>query len=215
MLKTVFGLAMLSLISATIMMAQAPPRRDRDERRGGADKLVAASVARMMALDADEDGKLSKAEVSDQRLASLFDRGDANHDGILTKDELTEFFIVEAASLQSGGPTFGGPPERFGGAEGGGPGGGRPGGQAGFGPPASFPRPGEVLPRFLQDELQLSRQQREQLEKLQADVDARLANILTDGQRDRLAELRARGPRGPGGPGNSGGRGERRPPRED
>lgn len=232
-MNTVCGLAgMALLVSTAVLVAQAPPRRGRDQRRGGSDELVAASIERMMQFDTDQDGKLTKAEVADQRLASLFDRGDADHDGVLTKEELTALFKREAALLQSGGPAFGGPPQRFGGPgrrgpddggpdsrRPGGPGGGGPGGRGGFGPPGGFPRPGEVLPRFVQDELQLTRRQRAQLEKLQADVDARLAKILTDEQRERLSELRDRGPggpadRGPGGP-PPGSPDEGRPPREE
>ena len=76
------------------------------------------------------------------------------------------------------------------------------------------------MPRFLQDELQLTRRQRAQLEKLQADVDARLARILTDEQREQLAELRDRAPGRPSGADRPGGpppddRGDLRPPRGD
>ncbi|HVA47764.1 MAG TPA: hypothetical protein VNH11_15455 [Pirellulales bacterium] len=79
------------------------------------------------------------------------------------------------------------------------------------GPPGGRPRPGEVLPRFVQDELKLTRRQRAQLEKLQADVDARLAKILTEEQLQRVSQMRDRGPGGPppggpppGGPGRFG-----------
>ena len=43
----------------------------------------------MMAFDKDKDGKLTKAEVSDERLHRLFDRADADKDGFVTKQELT------------------------------------------------------------------------------------------------------------------------------
>lgn len=253
MLKFFCGIAVVAIVAvATLTVAQPPERGRRGERRGrtpdeqNPEDMVTASVAKMMAFDADQDGKLSKAEVTDSRLASLFERADADKDEVVTKDELTALFKHEAAALpprRGGGPGgfgggpggfggFGGPPGGFGGPrEGGGPGG--PGGPNGFGPPGGGPggpRPGEVLPRFMQDELQLTQRQRTQLEKLQADVDARLARILSEEQLERLEELRNRGPRGPGEagrpgtPGRAGGpppddrddagprRGDRRPP---
>lgn len=97
MMKTLSSVVILLFVSATILTAQGPPRRG----RSGTGKLVAASVNRMLELDADKNGELSKAEVSDPRLASLFARADADHDGILTKDELTALFKREAEELRS------------------------------------------------------------------------------------------------------------------
>lgn len=198
MLKTIGIPAALAFVSATILLAQSPPRRAGGPRRGGVDELVSASVDRMLLLDADKDGKLSKAEVADQRLAAFFDRGDADHDGVLTKEELTVLFKREAAALHSDAPGAGGSPE-FGGL----------GAAPGFAPSGGFPRPGEVLPRFLQDALQLTADQRAELAKLQADVDARLGKILTQEQRERLNAFGQRGPRGPARPGVG------RPPRRE
>jgi hypothetical protein len=77
------------------------------------------------------------------------------------------------------------------------------------------PRPGEILPRFLRDRLELTADQEKQIEALQKDVDARLAKILTDEQRQQLKALRERGPGGfgpPGGPGGPPGGGDGFPP---
>lgn len=176
---------------------------------------MAASVSRMMAFDADQDGKLSKSEVTDRRLVPLFERADADQDGVVTEEELTALFKQEAPSPRAGGPGFGpGGPGGFGPPPGGAPApprggpGGPPGDDADGGPPpegpgafappgGAPPRPGEVLPGFLQDELQLTRRQRAQLEKLQQDVDTRLAKILTEEQRERLNEMSQRRPGGP------------------
>lgn len=75
-----------------------------------------------------------------------------------------------------GGPGFGGPP----------------GGMTAF----TLPRPGEVLPGPLQDQLKLSGEQKMQLGELQKDVDGRLEKILSDDQRTQLRELRDRPPGG-------------------
>ncbi|HVX15807.1 MAG TPA: EF-hand domain-containing protein [Pirellulales bacterium] len=197
MLKFIGSLGALVIVaSATVLVAQPPAFRGGGNRRGGGD-VVAGSVAKMMAFDKDEDGKLSKAEVTDARLEALFDRADADKDGVVTKEELTALFTREAASVRAGG----GPGGR------GGPPPGGPGGAGRFGPPEGSPfgrpRIGEVLPRFLQDELELTSRQRAKLDELQADVDERLARILTEEQRQTLAEMRDRGPGGPppGGPG--------------
>ena len=200
------------LAVATTLVAQGPPggrgaRGGRDPQDGR--DVVAASVAKMMAFDADEDGKLSKSEVTDPRLVPLFERADADQDGVVTREELTALFQKEAQP--AGGPSFGGfGPPPGGGRAGGPPRGAPPPGPDGGPPPEGLrrfgesgppggppPRPGEILPGFVQDELQLTRRQRAQLEKLQQDVDARLAKILTEEQRERLNEMSRRGPGGP------------------
>jgi EF hand len=145
-------------------------------------------VARMMAFDKDGDGKLAKSEMTDERLHRLFDRADADKDGTVTKAELTALEAKESASFR-GGPGGFGPP--------GGPG----------GPMMGPARPGEILPSFLQRALDLSSEQKAQLDELQKDVDSRLAKILTDAQKKTLAQMRRRGPGGPGGFGPPGRRG--------
>ena len=44
--------------------------------------------ARFATADANKDGRLSRDEVKDSRLASRFDALDANKDGSLSRDEL-------------------------------------------------------------------------------------------------------------------------------
>lgn len=76
------------------------------------------------------------------------------------------------------GPGFGGPP------------GG--GGVMAF----ALPRPGEVLPGTLQEQLKLTDEQKKQLAGLQKEVDGRLETIMTDDQRKQLREFRDRAPGG-------------------
>ncbi len=119
----------------------------------------------MMAFDADKDGRLTREEVTDERLLGLFARADADKDGIVTKAELIALGEKEHSEDQ-GGP-FGG----------GGPGFGPPGGGGGpgFGPPGGGPggpsRPGEVLSPMFQDRLNLTVEQKAQVEQLQAEVE--------------------------------------------
>jgi hypothetical protein len=167
------------LIVASFAPAQNP---------AGADDLV----ARMMAFDKDGDGKLTRSEVTDERLHRLFDRADADKDGSVTKAELTALAAKEQASFRGAGGF--GPPD------------GRPGGPGG--PMMARPRPGEILPLFLQRALNLTPEQKAQLDELQKDVDSRLAKILTDAQKKTLDQMRRRGP---GGPGGFGPPGRRRP----
>jgi hypothetical protein len=168
------------LIAASFALAQ---------NQGIADALV----ARMMAFDKDGDGKLSKSEVTDERLHRLFDRADADKDGTVTKAELTALAAKDAASF--GSPRGFGPPGEFGRPGGFGPPGGpgRPGG-----PTTGPPRPGEILPSFLRRALDLTPEQKAQLDELQKDVDSRLAKILTDVQKKTLDQMRRRGPGRPG-----------------
>jgi hypothetical protein len=176
---TALFLAGACLIAASFVLAQNPATAD-------------GLVARMMAFDKNGDGKLTKSEVTDERLHRLFDRADADKDGSVTKAELTALEARESASFR-GGPGGFGPP--------GGPG----------GPMMAPPRPGEILPSFLQRALDLTPEQKAQLDELQKDVDSRLAKILTDAQKKTLDQMRRRGPGGPGGPGGFGPPGRRGP----
>jgi hypothetical protein len=91
----------------------------------------------------------------------------------------------------------------------GGRGPGGPGGRGG--PPdrvfiGGLPRPGEVLPQPVQDQLQLTEDQKKLLADLQKELDGKLAAILTEPQRKQFQELRDRpamafGLFGPGGGG--------------
>jgi hypothetical protein len=197
--------------------AQPPAGRPADDPGKGQPKDYSNSsiVTRMMAFDKNGDGKLTKDEVTDPRLHRLFDRADANKDGVVTREELMALAAqLEAEVAEGRGP--GGPrgqgPRGPGGQGPGGPGGpgapsdGPPGGRGrgGIGGP---PQPGQILPPFLQDRLNLTPQQRKQVEELQKEVDGKLAKILTDEQKKQLKEMRegfggpgGRGPGGRGGP---------------
>lgn len=195
------GFAVLGGTAALVLTA-ANAQAPRERNQGGG---VEAAVARMMTLDANGDGKLSKSEVTDERLAALFQRADANGDGTVTKEELTAQFTKDAAAIQQGGGP-GGPPGG-GGPGGRGPGPGGPGGQGG-GPMPLAP----VLPPFAQEGLNLTEAQQREIAELQKDVDARLSKILTAEQQQQLRQSR-RGPGGPGGrPGQPGGGRPQRPP---
>src|SRR5579883_135996 len=146
------GILVAALLAASIAQAQRPG----GPRGGDPDDLV----TRMMAFDENKDGKLTRGEITDDRLHRLFDRADANKDGSVTREELTALAVRESTSGRGGGPPGGGPPR-------GGPGGRR----IGF-------RPGEILPPMLQQRLNLSAEQKAQLDALQNEVDARLAKIL-------------------------------------
>src|SRR4051812_42210915 len=78
------------------------PGKDGADR--GADPK--AFVDRMMAFDKNKDGKLTRDEVTDERLLRLFDRADTNKDGEVTKDELE---ALAAKEMQGGGRGQGGP----------------------------------------------------------------------------------------------------------
>jgi Ca2+-binding EF-hand superfamily protein len=59
-------------------------------------------VNTLMAFDKNGDGKLSKEEVP-ERMQGLFARADADHDGILTADEIRKSVQANAASAGPGG----------------------------------------------------------------------------------------------------------------
>lgn len=176
-------------------------------------------VERILTFDANKDGSLAKAELTDERLHALFDRADSDSNGIATKIELTALFTKEnaalAASGRRGGPMGGtgapGGPRGDRGPEGAGergPNGGppprEPGGQGGeF--RGQRPRPGQVLPPGLQDRLSLTDDQRRRVDALQEIVDTQLEKILTPEQKQMLND--------PGPPSGAPGRGGDGPPR--
>ncbi len=173
----------------SLALAQSPG--DRPTKTAKKDYSESSVVKRMMAFDKNKDGKLTRDEITDTRLLRLFDRADTNKDGVVTREEL----IALAAKLD----------EEFGEDERGrGPGGRGPGGMF---------RPGQVLPPFLVERLELTADQKKKLDALQKEVDEKLAKILTKEQKAALEEMRNRGPggRGPGGRG-PGGRGPGGPP---
>lgn len=202
----VSSLLLLSLTGSAFAQQPGRPPESRDdprnEQRGSGDS--SSFVARMLTLDKDRDGKLSKSEVTDARLQAIFERADADKNGEVTKDELAALFQKESEGLNQG-RGFGMPPEGGpggrpqgrgpGGPQGGPPGGGPDGGPGnrGFG---GFPLPGQIFPPFLRDELKLSDEQRKQLDDLQKQVDQKLSEILTDSQRRQLQEFRQRAPGG-------------------
>jgi len=184
------------MLSAAALASAQPPSGGKQ----GASKPSDANglVARMMAFDKNGDGKLTRDEITDERLLRLFERADANKDGMVTKEELETLAAQEergAGRQGQGGPGGRGP---------GGPGGG-PGGPGGRGPGGfGQPQPGQILPGFLQDQLKLTPEQKKQLDELQKEVDAKLNKLLTEEQRKQLKELRDRGPGGFGPPGAGG-----------
>jgi CubicO group peptidase (beta-lactamase class C family) len=189
MKRLVFLIAAAGLMAAIPMAIAQRPGDGRD-----APPANESLESRLMPFDANKDGKLTKAELTDERLQRLFDRADADHDGVVTKQELTALAAREPAGGRGG---FGGP---------GGPGGfGGPGGRGGPGGFRMGPRPGEILPAMFRDRLELTAEQSKQVDALQKDVDARLEKILNEDQRQQLKEMRQRGPGGPGGFGPPGG----------
>jgi hypothetical protein len=185
-----FGIALLTSVGIAQQpegLAPDSPKTASKEAPGHS-AYVDAFVARMMAFDKDKDGKLTRDEITDERLLRLFDRADANHDGVVTKAELVDLATKMAAD-DVGGGRRGGPGGRPDGGFGG-PGGG----------PGRPPEPGQILPDFLQEMLNLTAEQKKQVENLQKEVNTKLDKILTDEQKKQLKEMRNRGPGGNGPP---------------
>jgi hypothetical protein len=169
--------------------AQPPSGKSADQgKQAQKDYSDSPIVTKMMAFNKKKDGKLTKEEVTDPRLHRLFDQADANKDGIVTREELMALAAKMDAEFGQGG---GGP---------GGKGGfGGPKGPKGKDGPGGPPRPGQILPSFLQEQLNLSADQKKQLNDLQKQVDTKLASILNEEQRQRLKDMSGPGGFGPGG----------------
>lgn len=153
-----------------------------------------------------------------QMIMQIFNQADANNDGSVTLEELTAAMQNQTRGGRLG---RGGPPQGDGQNQRRGPGGpphqnmdgeqdrGHEGHGGPQGPP---PQPGQVLPEQVAGALNLNEKQTRQLAALQADVDKRLAAILTDEQQQQMRN--ARPPHGPGhAEGNLGGRPADRPDR--
>jgi Ca2+-binding EF-hand superfamily protein len=69
-----------------------------------------SALSRLMQFDRNQDGKLSRDEVP-ERMQGLFDRGDANHDGILTAQEIAALEAAQPAP--KGDPAREGPPPNY------------------------------------------------------------------------------------------------------
>ena len=224
------------IAAASPALAQRGADSDRPTTASGADGFV----AKLMKFDKNDDGKLTKNEITDERLLPLFERADADHDGVVTADELKALYAKEGAELRAArtpaargqfcerrrparsaprpagagpdrpGPDGPGPGDPNGPGEGPGPG---PGiGPGGPGGPSGPPQPGQILPDRLQEMLKLTADQKKQLADLQNEVDEKLSKILTADQQKQLKDMRNRRPqcRGGGPNGPDGGPGDDR-----
>jgi len=108
------------LAACLLAFASAAMAQSKDNAKDSSNSPL---VTKMMAFDKNHDGKLTRDEITDPRLLRLFDEADANHDGVVTKDELAALAAkreVEFGADGGRGRGFGGP--------------GGPGGPGGFGP---------------------------------------------------------------------------------
>src|SRR5205085_2654140 len=137
------------------------------------------------ALDTDQDGRVSRAELV-AGVKKFFADCDRASRGSVDRAQLAEGLT----RILPRPPAFPG---------------GFPGGPGG---PAPV---GQVLPGFLQERLNLTAEQQKQVAELQKEMDARLSRILTGEQRKVLQAVREQPgrPGGPGGPpgGGAGGLG--------
>ena len=122
---------------------------------------------------------------------------------------LVSLIAVTAALRAVAQNTGGGPPPQNGGGAGGGAGGHAGPGDQGGGPP---PPGWHLLPHFVEEKLNLTDDQQQQIEQLEKDTQAKLAKILTPDQMKILQTARpphhGGGPDGPqGGPGDGNGGG--------
>jgi EF hand len=219
MRRTMILMVVAACAAGRTVAQERPGARNPRPSEARAPEGESSLVSRMMAFDANKDGKLSKDEVSDSRLLRLFDRADTNKDGEVTLDELTA--IARTIEAQKGGRRGGGqggfgPGAARGGGAGAGDGAGRggfgPGGPGGRGPSGGEPggmrglaQPGQLLPAGIRESLDVTADQNRQLDELQKEIDGRLAKILTEDQRRELARMRGPGPGDRGGPIGRGG----------
>jgi hypothetical protein len=171
----------MRVLFLTLFLLAAPDMGAQPRGPGRSDSGLDAFIARMMAYDANHDGKLTRNEITDERLLELFDRADSNHDGVVTKNELKALYTSESAWFVNDRPPGRGP-------------GGGPGRFGGGGPPPMHEQPGRVLTDSAQRKLNLTAEQRAVLAEIQRDVDNRLDRLLTADQKAQLRRFDDRGP---------------------
>jgi hypothetical protein len=119
-----------------------------------------------------EQDRLKLSDEQKTQLAALQKDVDARLEKVLTEDQRKRLKDAPRVVFGPGGP----PP-------------------GGFGPPPGGPgQPGQLLPGFVRDRLQLTDDQKKQLDEFQKEADARLDKALTDEQKKQFKE-----PPGPGG----------------
>ncbi len=79
-------------------------RGEGGERREGGEGApvdnTEETVKTLMAFDANGDGKLQKSELP-ERMQGIFERGDTNHDGVLTVEEIRTMARAQASQQQA------------------------------------------------------------------------------------------------------------------
>jgi len=73
------------------------PNFDRERRERPGNDGNEEVVNSLMSFDENKDGKLSKKELP-ERMQGIFARADADHDGFLTRDELTKMAAAQSAA---------------------------------------------------------------------------------------------------------------------
>ena len=89
-----------------IALEEVMVRRPEGAERGGEQGGGAVSpdlVNTLFSFDENKDGKLSKAEVP-ERMQGIFLRADSDHDGLLTRDELTKATVAQDRRAPGGPP---------------------------------------------------------------------------------------------------------------
>src|SRR5947209_6189294 len=84
-------------------VAQQPGGKPADDKDKPKDYSNHPIVTRMMAFDKNKDGKLTKDEITDERLMRLFEQADTNKDGVVTKEELMALAAKLDADAGPGG----------------------------------------------------------------------------------------------------------------
>src|SRR5262249_48182132 len=113
-----------------------------------------------------EQDRLKLSDEQKKDLAAFQKDVDAQLDKILKDDQKKRL----ADARNNVAMPFGGPPGGFGGPPGGGP----------------PPQPGQILPAFVRDRLNLNADQKKELDEFQKEADAKLDKVLTDEQKKQF-----------------------------
>ncbi len=102
-MRIIAGVAFVCLVLILNLATDAQPPGGKGKGKKGAASDNPDLITYMMSFNKAKDGKLTRAEFTDTRLVRLFERADADKDGVVTRQELEALVSAMAKEMPEGG----------------------------------------------------------------------------------------------------------------